>query len=306
MKTIDLFAGWGGFSTGAEQAGAKVLWAADHWPLAVQVHEMNHKHVKHACQDLRQADWTSLPAYDLLLASPACQGHSEAAQAARKADFGVNKHHDALRSTAWAIVDCAEVTRPKAFIMENVPQFGEWTLFPMWTAALRALGYHMRASIIRAYCGAPQRRDRLFIVGSLRGRIDIDVPETTEPGFEPCIEWSAPGWRPIADCRGEQAKIRLEAASRRFGNALVQYVTGHAGIALDEPIRTVTTKDQWCVVRGREYRPLTVREYARAMGFSESYTWPSGLARNEAIRGIGNAVCIPVARRVVERVMEAA
>ncbi len=42
MKCIDLFAGWGGFTAGAEAAGASVIYAANHWPLAVKAHAMNH------------------------------------------------------------------------------------------------------------------------------------------------------------------------------------------------------------------------------------------------------------------------
>ena len=34
MKAIDLFAGAGGFTTGAELAGARVIWAANHWRAA--------------------------------------------------------------------------------------------------------------------------------------------------------------------------------------------------------------------------------------------------------------------------------
>ncbi|MNJ25809.1 hypothetical protein D3C77_202660 [compost metagenome] len=33
---IDLFAGLGGWSTGARAAGVQVLWAANHWPKAVK------------------------------------------------------------------------------------------------------------------------------------------------------------------------------------------------------------------------------------------------------------------------------
>jgi hypothetical protein len=117
MKAIDLFAGWGGFTLGAEQAGVRVVWAANHWPLAVEAHARNHPHTEHACQDLRQADWTRLPAYDLLLASPACQGHSQASQPKRRA------YHDAMRATAWAVVDCADVTEPRAIVVENIAKF---------------------------------------------------------------------------------------------------------------------------------------------------------------------------------------
>src|SRR5688572_7699225 len=69
LKAIDLFAGAGGFTAGAERAGARVLWAANHWPAAVACHASNHPHIEHACQDLRQADFTRLPRFDLLLAS---------------------------------------------------------------------------------------------------------------------------------------------------------------------------------------------------------------------------------------------
>ena len=39
---IDLFAGLGGWSTGARAAGVQVLWAANHWPVAVEWHSANH------------------------------------------------------------------------------------------------------------------------------------------------------------------------------------------------------------------------------------------------------------------------
>ncbi|WP_415509807.1 DNA cytosine methyltransferase [Acetobacter sp.] len=67
MTTVDLFAGAGGFSTGAEMAGARVVWAANHWPLAVEYHAINHPSVQHVCQDLHQADWSLVPRHDLML-----------------------------------------------------------------------------------------------------------------------------------------------------------------------------------------------------------------------------------------------
>lgn len=118
IRAIDLFAGWGGFTLGAELAGVRVVWAANHWPRAVEVHAANHPGVEHVCQDLRQADWTALPAFDLLLGGPACQGHSEAGQPARARGHV----HDAERATAWAVVDCAEATSPRAIVVENVPR----------------------------------------------------------------------------------------------------------------------------------------------------------------------------------------
>lgn len=57
MVAIDLFAGAGGFSTGAVMAGCSVAWAANHWPTAVEWHAATHPSTVHACQDLQQADF---------------------------------------------------------------------------------------------------------------------------------------------------------------------------------------------------------------------------------------------------------
>lgn len=72
MNAIDLFSGLGGFSTGAAMAGVKVVWAANHWRLAVDYHAANHPLAHHECQDLHQADWSAIPRHDIGLGSPSC------------------------------------------------------------------------------------------------------------------------------------------------------------------------------------------------------------------------------------------
>lgn len=301
MKAIDLFAGWGGFTLGASMAGVEVVWAANHWPLAVETHAANHPTVQHVCQDLRQADWSKLPDYDLLLASPACQGHSQASQPRRRL------YHDNLRATAWAVVDCADVTEPRAVLVENVLDLKRWRLYPQWVAALEALGYHVQERVESATDhGVPQRRTRLFVVATRR-RVSMPVtPKRTEPAFGPEIEQDADGWRPVTEA-SPGARVRIDAAQKRIGpRCLVQHVTGHKGVPLTEPIRTITTKDQWILVDGGQYRPLTMREHARGMGFPDSYTWADGLPRATVVRGLGNAVPPLVARAMVAEVAEAA
>ncbi len=113
MKAVDLFAGFGGLTEGATQAGVDVLWAANHWPSAVRTHELNHPEAQHVQQDLNQADWTRLPDYDLLLAAPACQGHSTASQPKRRA------YHDAMRSTAMSGLTLKAMKSPKHTIKLN-------------------------------------------------------------------------------------------------------------------------------------------------------------------------------------------
>ena len=302
MRAVDLFAGWGGFTLGAQDAGVDVLWAANHWPLAVEAHALNHPETAHVCQDLRQANWSELPEYDLLLASPACQGHSTASQPKRR------RYHDALRATAWAVLDCADQTEPRAILVENVPSFLRWRLYPLWRQGLEQLGYHVEEHRILATAfGVPQRRERLFISAARNGPIKLVTPKMElEPAFRPHIEWDAGRWRPVGNAR-PKAMERILAGRERFGERFaVQHVTGHRGITLDEPLRTVTCQDQWAIVDGDNYRPLTIRETARAMGFPDSYGWPDGCRRRDVIKGLGNAVCPPVAASLVAQMAEAA
>lgn len=300
MRAVDLFAGWGGFSLGAEQAGVTVGWAANHWPLAVEAHAANHPKARHVCQDLRQADWTTLPAYDLLLASPACQGHSQASQPKRRL------YHDALRATAWSVIDCADVTDPSAIIVENVVDFMRWRLYGPWRASLEVLGYKVDEHILTAsYHGAPQRRKRLFIVATKNGATVKLDRDSSEASFGSCIDRrSKHSWRPVARANAN-VRSRIDSGRRNHGRRfLSQHVTNHPGVGLHEPIRTITTKDQWCLVDGDRYRSLTTRELARGMGFPDDYSWPTHSKRADVIRGLGNAVCPPVARKLITMVAD--
>ena len=82
----DLFCGAGGSSTGAAKAisdigGRMKLVAVNHWPVAVETHQLNHPSARHYVQDLELADpQTIVPEgyLDLLMASPECRFYSRA------------------------------------------------------------------------------------------------------------------------------------------------------------------------------------------------------------------------------------
>jgi DNA (cytosine-5)-methyltransferase 1 len=299
MKAADLFAGFGGFTEGAFRAGVDVIWAANHWQTAVDAHKKNHPKVEHVCQDLMQADFRRMPAYDLLLASPACQGHSEMSQPRR------GPQHEAMRMTAWAVIQCLEVTRPKAVLVENIPQFLKWDLFDVWLSAFRRLGYHVTIQILLASrCGVPQRRHRAIIVGSLKREVHVRELGTPEPPSGPCLEPVNSQWRMLSIARPD-AQQRMIAASKKHRHCLVQHVTGHKGIPLNEPFRTITTKRQWCEVRGDHYRWITPRECMRAMSFPDSYLLPDNISSTDAFKLVGNAIPMLMAETAVRQVAEA-
>lgn len=302
MRAIDLFAGAGGFSTGAVMAGCNVVWAANHWPAAVAVHTDNHPGTVHACQDLQQTDWTTVPAHDLLMASPACQGHSRAKGKERP-------HHDALRSTAWAVVSAAECHRPAVVLIENVPEFAQWTLYPAWCAAMHALGYALAPMIIDAADhGVAQHRRRLFIVGTrTRHPLELTFAPRAHVGSSQIIDFGAGRWSQI-DKPGRAAATLARVASGRacHGSRFVTayYGSETGGRSLSRPVGTITTRDRWAVIDGDRMRMLSVHECRRAMGFPDSYRLP-GRAK-DAMHMLGNAVVPLVARDVINAIKEAA
>lgn len=302
MKAIDLFAGAGGFSTGAAMANCEVVWAANHWPEAVQVHANNHPNTVHACQDLQQADWSKVPAHDLLLASPACQGHSRARGKERP-------HHDAQRSTAWAVVAAVECHTPEAFLVENVTEFSKWTLFQPWSDALRALGYSLSLNVLDAADhGVPQHRRRLIIVGTRsKSPLEIHIPKREHVAAIEFINFNSGRWSEVnRKGRSLATLARIAAGRERHGSRFLQAYYGNekGGRSLSRPIGTITTRDRWAVVDGDRMRMVSVEEAKIAMAFPSAYQLPT--RSKDAMKMLGNAVCPPVARDVIEFIRRAA
>ncbi|MDH3981266.1 MAG: DNA cytosine methyltransferase [Kiritimatiellaceae bacterium] len=304
-KAIDLFAGLGGFTTGARMAGTQVVWAANHWPLAVEFHQLNHPETDHICQDLHQADWSQVPAHDLLLASPACQGHSHARGKDRP-------HHDAARSTAWAVVSAVEYHLPDAGLIENVASFLKWKLYPAWEQAMNALGYSISPHIVDAADhGVPQHRERVFIVATKsKHPIKLSLPLRDHVPVSNIIEWDSHNWTPIRKpgrSKNTLARIsrgRKDIGGDRFVMPYYGSGSGLTGRSLDRPIGTITTRDRWAIVRGDKMRMLKASECRAAMGFDADYKLPD--KHKDAVFMLGNAVCPQQAADFIEKLKKAA
>lgn len=302
IDTIDLFAGAGGFSEGARAAGCRVVWAANHWPAAVETHAANHPDTDHACQDLQQADWTAVPRHDLLLASPACQGHTPARGKERP-------HHDACRSTAWAVVSALECHQPPLGLVENVPAFLKWRLFPAWCAALHALGYAIAPHVIDcADLGVPQHRERVFVALTRSAHpIELRMDRVDHVPAARIVDFGAGRWSPIArPGRAAATSARIQNGRRQHGDRFLTafYGATKGGRELTRPIGTITTRDRWAIIDGDRMRMLSVDEARRAMSFRDDYALPAN--GRTAMHMLGNAVPPLAAQRVIEALRKAA
>jgi DNA (cytosine-5)-methyltransferase 1 len=192
-RAIDLFSGSGGFSTGAKNGGAVIVWAANHWVEAVDIHALNHPGTMHKIQNLvdPKLDWTIVPDHEVMLAAPSCIGHTKAAGRCPP------KMKDDARASAWAVNEAVAHHRPEVFVVENVPEMQKWDEadtrwneanpknrrelrgrdYQAWKRNLESMGYSLTEQIINAAdAGAAMNRERLFIVGHLGDPIHIPQP----------------------------------------------------------------------------------------------------------------------------------
>lgn len=171
IKTVELFAGVGGFRLGLEAASDRfqVIWA-DQWEPSMReqyafdcytAHFGNDKH--HVCQDIAKAK-TDIPDHDLLVGGFPCQDYS----IMKKNSAGIEGSKGMLW---WQIDDILREKRPKYVLLENVDRLIHSPAkqcgrdFSIILRCLYEKGYAVEWRIINAAdYGYAQRRRRTFIV----------------------------------------------------------------------------------------------------------------------------------------------
>lgn len=309
-RALDLFCGAGGSSWGARDAGVEVVAAFDAWPLAGEAHDLNFPEAEFVYGRLEDIDAQALAKrlgrIDLILASPECTNHSPAK--------GSQPRCERSKETAFQVVRFAAAFQPRWIVIENVVNMRKWSRYRDFKYGLEQLGYHLREQILNAaHFGVAQSRRRLFIVADRTGAPALVRPKTrpSKPAAD-IVDMNAPyAWTPLR--QPKRAKATLERASRGFaalGEAapflLVYYGSDGGGgwQRLSRPLRTITTVDRFAVIRpdpehGHVMRMLQVSELQAAMGMPPDMRFTAG-TRRDRIKMIGNAVCPPVMKRVIQ------
>ncbi|NKZ84462.1 DNA cytosine methyltransferase [Rhodococcus hoagii] len=306
LTATDLFAGGGGSSEGLEQAGIHVRIAANHWDVAVATHSANHPHTEHRIANLSEVDWRTFPRTNILWASPSCVWHARSG-GRKKPDADVELQRDdpgsVDRATAFAVIAATEVHEYDAVIVENVPEFQDWTLYQWWLDGMRALGYVEQVVILNATDFAmPQHRVRYFAVFTRTGDVDLTLPDMPRVPASWILDPN-PG---KLVTRSLYVDNQLAQITERNVPHLVTYRRNAKAKRADSyPLACITAGGNHHGVatltdEGMRFRMLTNRECARAQGFPDSYQF-TGRA-DEVKKQIGNAVPVHVAKWLGERV----
>lgn len=176
---MDLFCGIGGFSKGFEMAGFNVLCGIDNWEIAIETFKENHKNTNGILGDLTELDDEYFKQYhdkiDVIIAGPPCQGFSMC---------GKREVGDKRNELFQEVVRAVKIINPKVVIIENVVGLlsmknvdGEDVKY-LIKSELEELGYITNYKILDASeHGVPQKRKRVFFIGSRIGEIEFPKPQ---------------------------------------------------------------------------------------------------------------------------------
>ncbi len=167
---IDLFSGCGGMSLGFEKSGFKELLAIDNWKDALVTYEHNIKNAHTLCADLSclspdkiMSDY-NITNVDVIIGGPPCQGFSVA---------GKRIIEDERNKLYKSFVSFVKHFRPKAFVMENVPNIlsiGGGIVKDSIIKDFGDIGYTVKVQVMTASdYGVPQNRRRAVFVGFADG-----------------------------------------------------------------------------------------------------------------------------------------
>ncbi len=149
--------------------GGRCVFSSDYDKFSQQTYEANFGEKPHG--DIHAVAAADIPQHDILCGGFPCQPFS-IASVSKKLSL-VRKHgfEDVKQGNLFfSIADILDFHRPAAFVLENVKNLkghdGGKTFDIIYRTLTEHLGYTVYCKIIDAQSVVPQRRERIFFVGS--------------------------------------------------------------------------------------------------------------------------------------------
>ena len=305
VEVIDLFCGGGGFSEGAKQAGARVVLAVDNWEPALTVHHANHPEVETLQLELGGSivetavilrERLTKGSHFHLHGSPPCQALSNASN---------TDPAKGMRLVNW-FLELVDYMKPDSWSMENVkpvakrlPEGTPWVY-------LNAADF-----------GVPQTRERTFAGTGWKAQATHDSENWISviealPDLQGELEMTTNAnirqrtvnepMRTITSKTPGQTRFKLEALGANANRKSDREVS--------KPSKTICGSGNQVGARVFDHvanppvriRSLTLEETMILQGFPRGYLMPYR-KKADAWVIVGNAVCPPVARAIVEGIL---
>lgn len=318
MKCFSLFSGIGGFDLAAQRCDYEIVGACEIDRYARQVYARHFPGVA-VYEDALRLEASQVPDHDILCAGFPCQAFSIA---------GKRLGFEESRGTLFfEIARIAKQKRPRLLLLENVVgllSHDNGRTFAEILATMDEIGYDAEWQVLNSKHFVPQNRERVFIVGHLRGtsgrkifplgetvqepnrgKTEEQIATTLQTPGHACGNYK--GMTMILEpfSKNEHRQDRVYS-SEGISPTLVTGTGGrHTPMITTEPERAnaLTTKashkDASHVINGQRVRRLTPLECERLQGFPDN--WTEGISDTQRYRCLGNAVTVPVVQYILER-----
>lgn len=373
LKYISLFAGIGGFDLALNRLGHVCVWANEWDKYAAQIYRarfsnnsnkfrqgkteggLSTKGESNQSQDSKGSNNSSnttsllcsrdittvktseIPDHDLLVGGFPCQAFSIA---------GKRRGFDDTRGTLF--FDIARILKdkqPKYFILENVKgllSHNKGDTFRTIIATLTELGYDLQWQVLNSKnFGVPQNRERVFIVGHLRGEPRPEVfPISTSSGQIDELQGlqvgaitarrgtaKSDGDYVVESIRQTQEMKQIVGGSQGYRvydpQGISSTLAGEAGgvgaktglyaikYGQNNPDRNGNTSNEMFTLKasstnagvsnGVSIRRLTPLECERLQSFPDG--WTEGISDTQRYKCLGNAVTVNVITAIAERLI---
>ena len=335
MKFLDIFAGIGGFRLGLEMAGHECVGHIEWDKFAQASYKAMHrpKESEYCGWDIRNTRANELPVADIWTFGFPCQDISVAGK-----QTGFRGHRSSLFFAVTRLIrDLEEEDRPSILFIENVKNLlsvnGGFD-FAKLLIELDEIGYDAEWQILNSKdFGVPQNRERVFIIGHLRGRSRREVFPITGISTEVpihilgttvnqrakgtnCRHWvhdtnGISGALSATDYK-QPKQIAIKEATKK-GYAIAE--EGDS-INLEHPnsktrrgrvgkgvAQTLTTSPQQATIDRMRIRKLTPRECFRLQGFPDEYFDRAAEVNSDSqlYKQAGNSVTVNVIYEIAKR-----
>lgn len=294
MKFLDLFAGIGGFRLGMEAAGHSCVGFCEIDKFArasyKAIHNTEGEIELHDITKVRNEEVKEIGNIDVICGGFPCQAFSVA---------GKRKGFEDTRGTLFfEIARFTSILNPKYLFLENVKgllNHDKGRTFKTILRALDELGYDVEWQVLNSKdFGVPQNRERVFIIGHLRGASGRNI-------FP--IEGESSKYD------NEQPKIDIVGNTKNPNGS--SYGTGSVVYSPKGLIGTLCARDykepKQILVENSEHkviiRRLTPREYWRLQGFlDEAFKKAQKVNSNTQLyKQAGNSVTVNVIEAIAKR-----
>tara|TARA_R100000988_G_scaffold102069_1_gene76436 strand:+ start:231 stop:1220 length:990 start_codon:yes stop_codon:yes gene_type:complete len=327
MKVFSMFSGIGGFELGIKNTipNAEFIGYSEIDKYATQIYERNFKGVKNY-GDATKINERELPDFDLLVGGFPCQAFSIAGKR-----LGFRETRGTL---FFDIARILSHKKPRHFILENVRGLFSHDSGRTFQTILRVLsdiGYMVQWELLNSKnFGVPQNRERIYLVGHLRGRGrekvfpigQISKEDSKESRLKELTENKSQAYR-VYDQDGLATTIKSVGGGVGAKTGLYKVKeatkTGYAiaqegdSINLSVPssktrrgrvgrgvAQTLDTGMQQHTLQNSKIRRLTPIECERLQGFPDG--WTEGLSDTQRYKCLGNAVTTNVVSEVIRSI----